>query len=322
MNLRHLRTFVAVAEAGGVGRAANRLNITQPTATRQIHALEAELGVPLFNRIGRHVQLTSEGEDLLGRSRRLLAEAESLGERARALKSGQTGVLRVGATPQMIESVLVGFLAQYRRCHPGVKVHLVEDGGIRLPSRLERGDVHLMIGREDYRFPSRLLFPIHLLAVLPKGHRLSRRALLDIMDLAPEDLLLLGVSFASRAWFYDACQTARVKPRVLLESASPQTLIALAAGRYGVAVVPAGVLIPRAKVCAVPLVLRGAPIGEWMVVAWDSQRFLAPYAKWFVDELVTYARRNYPNREITRRAPPLPKPKEPTRQSLRTAPAQ
>jgi LysR family transcriptional regulator, cyn operon transcriptional activator len=145
MNLRDLRTFVAVADAGGVRRAAARLNVTQPTASRQIHALEAELGVPLFDRLGRRVRLTSEGDDLLRRVRRLLADAESVGERARALKSGQTGILWVGATPQAIESPLVDFLALYRRRHPGVEVHLVEDGGSRLASRLDRGDVHLAI---------------------------------------------------------------------------------------------------------------------------------------------------------------------------------
>ena len=78
MNLRHLRTFVAVAEAGGVGRASARVNLSQPAASRQIHALEAELGVSLFDRIRQRVQLTSEGEDLLRSSRRLLAEAEAL----------------------------------------------------------------------------------------------------------------------------------------------------------------------------------------------------------------------------------------------------
>ena len=120
MNLRHLRTFVAIADAGGVRRAATRINLSQPATSRQIHALEAELGVRLFDRIGRRVQLTSEGEDLLQRSRRLLSDAEAIGERARALKSGQTGVLRVGATPQLIESMMVAFLAEYQQRHPGV----------------------------------------------------------------------------------------------------------------------------------------------------------------------------------------------------------
>ena len=100
MNLRHLQTFVAVADTGGLRRAAGRVNLSQPAISRQLHALEAELGVRLFDLIRRRVQLTSEGEDLLQRGRRLLSEVEAISERARALKSGQTGVLRVGATPQ------------------------------------------------------------------------------------------------------------------------------------------------------------------------------------------------------------------------------
>ena len=72
MNLRHLQTFVAVADAGGLARAAVRINLSQPAASRQILALEAELGVALFDRIGRRIHLTSEGQDLLERGRRLL----------------------------------------------------------------------------------------------------------------------------------------------------------------------------------------------------------------------------------------------------------
>ena len=141
MNLRHLRAFATIVDVGGFARAAMRLNLSQPALSRQIHALEADLGVALFDRIGRRVQLTSQGEDLLQRSRRLLAEAESLGERARELKSGETGILRLGATPQVIENLLAPFLVQYRRRHPGVEVHLVEDGGARLLGRLERGEI-------------------------------------------------------------------------------------------------------------------------------------------------------------------------------------
>jgi LysR family transcriptional regulator, cyn operon transcriptional activator len=95
MNLRHLHTFVLVADAGGFAHAAGRLSLTQPAASRQIFALEAELGVRLFDRIGRRLQLTSEGEDLLRRGRRLLEDAASLGERARALRTGQSGTLRL-----------------------------------------------------------------------------------------------------------------------------------------------------------------------------------------------------------------------------------
>src|SRR5882672_5033421 len=224
MNLRHLHAFATIVDVGGLAKAATRLHLSQPALSRQIQALEADLGVALFDRIGRRVQLTSQGEDLLLRSRRLLAEADSLGERARELKSGETGILRVAATPQVIENLLADFLTRYRRRHPGVEVHLVEEGGVRLPSRLERGDVHLVLaGTVDTRFQARLLYPMHLLAALSPKRRLGRRAALEIAELADEPLLLLRRDFASREWFDAACETAHVRPRVLLESAAPHT---------------------------------------------------------------------------------------------------
>lgn len=311
MKFRQLQTFVAVADNGGVARAAARLNLTQSAASRQIHALEAELGVPLFDRIGRRVRLTSEGEDLLRRSRRLLADADSLGERARALKSGQTGLLRVGGPTQAIESLLADFLPRHRRRHPGVEVHLVEDGGARLPARLERGDIHLAVmPAGDERFTGRSLFPVCVLAVLPQGHRLAHRAVLNVADLADDPLLLLGGGFASRGWFNAACQVAHIRPRVALESAAPQTLVALARAEYGIALVPSAVRIAPDGVRIVPVVHRGQSIGRWAMIAWDPQRFLAPYAEQFVNELVAYVRRDYPNRDLVRRAPSLPRPKE------------
>ena len=245
MNLRFLRTFVAIADNAGVARAAARLNLTQSAASRQIQALEDELGLRLFARIGRSVRLTREGEDLLVRSRRLLADAAALGERASALKSGDVGVLRLGATPQVIETLLAGFLPRYRKRHPGVEVHLVEDGGARLPGRLERGDIDVAImPAGDDRFRGRLLYPMHVLAVLPQRHRLSRFAVLDVTELADEPLLRLTPGFASHGWFEAACQVAHVRPRVLLESVAPQTLIALARAGHGIAVVPSPVRIP------------------------------------------------------------------------------
>jgi LysR family cyn operon transcriptional activator len=311
MNLRFLRTFVAIADNGGFARAAGRLNLTQSAASRQIQALEEELGLRLFARIGRNVQLTPEGQDLLVRSRRLLFDAEAIGQRASALKSGNVGVLRVGATPQVIENLLADFLSRYRKRHAGVEVHLVEDGGSRLASHLDRGDIDVaqMPAGED-RFSSRLLYPMHVLAVLPQGHRLSRRAVIDVTELADESLLRLSPSFASHGWFEAACQVAHIRPRVLLESVAPQTLIALARTGHGVAVVPSPVRIPRAGVRAAVVVHRGVSIGRWTVAAWAPQRFLPPYAVQFVDELVARCQESYPGHEYGRRAPPLPRPKE------------
>src|SRR3954469_10342232 len=245
MNLRHLRAFAAIADLGGVARAASTLHLSQPALSRQIHALEAQLGVPLFDRVGRGVQLTSEGEDLLLRSRRLLVEVEALGERARALKTGATGILRVGATPQVIEKLLAGFIARHKLLHPGVEVHLVEDGGERMPERLAHGDVHLAcLPAGDGRFKSRPLGPMHLVAVACRGHKLARRAVLEFAELAEEPVVVLRREFGSRSWFGSACQVARVHPKVLLESSVPQTLEELAATGYATAILPSTACLP------------------------------------------------------------------------------
>ena len=311
VNLRHLHAFATIVDVGGLAKAATRLHLSQPALSRQIQALEADLGVALFDRIGRRVQLTSQGEDLLMRSRRLLAEAESLGERARELKSGETGILRIAATPQVIENLLAEFLIRYRPRHPGVEVHLVEDGGARLLGRLERGEVRLSITPVGMtRFEGRLLYPIHVVAALPSAHRLARRRLLEIAELEHEPLLLPQRGFGSREWFDIACDIAHIRPRVLLESAAPHTLVALAATDYAIAILPSNVRVPPERVRAIPLVHRGASIGRWTHIAWDPRRFLAPYAEHFVTELVNWCRRDFPGQALIKRAPPLPQPRK------------
>jgi LysR family transcriptional regulator, cyn operon transcriptional activator len=308
MNLRHLQAFVAIVDSGGFTRAAARLNLSQPALSRQIRALETDLGTTLFERVGRRMKLSSQGEDLLRRSRRLLAESEALIERAHMLKVGETGILRVGATPHVIENLLARFLTSYSRKHPGVEVHLVEDGGTRLHERLARGDVHLVMGPEGGRFASRLLYPMLAIAALVPRHPLARGVSLEISRLADEPLLVLRRGFASREWFDAACSVAHVRQRVLLESAAPHTLLALAATGYGIAIIPSNAQVPRG-IRALPLVHRGASVGRWATVAWDAARFLAPYAASFIDEMVAHCRRDYPGHHLVRRAPPLPRPK-------------
>jgi LysR family cyn operon transcriptional activator len=136
------------------------------------------------------------------------------------------------------------FVQQYRRRHRGVDVHFVEDASGNLPTRLERGDVHLAeVPAGDDRFMTRLMFPIHALVVLPKVHRLARHATLDITDLAEEPLVLTRREFRIRGWIDAAFNAAHVRPNVLLESAAPHTLVAVAATGYAIAIVPSNVLI-------------------------------------------------------------------------------
>ena len=308
MELRHLRYFVSVAEAASVSKAALRVNICQPALSRQIRDLETELGVRLFDRLGRRIQLTVAGEDLLKGSRDVLAQAESLVERARTLVGGATGVLRVGATPQAMQSLVAGFLPTFQRARPGVDVRLTEEGGVRLYELVERGELHLALSGRLTGGPleSRPLFPIRVLAVTAGRPRWKRRSTIDVTELASEPLLVLSREFGSRQLFDAACRIAQVQPRVVLESREPHSLIALAEADQGVAVVPSTVRFVSRKIRILPLLQEGKSLGVWGGLAWDPRRSLPAYARSFIEDLTAYISRRSPGQRFDRIAPPVP----------------
>lgn len=309
MDLQQLRTFIAIVDTGGVARAAARLNVSQPAATRQIQVLEAGLGVPLFDRVGRRLQLTAEGEDLLRRSRTIIKDVDLLQERARSLRDGEAGVITIGATPPMIETVLVNFLARYRDQFPRVDVVIIEDGGAGLTYRLEKGEVHVAyIPAGDDRWVGRLLYPVHVIAVLAPSHPLFADGTLEVSALAGEPLLLLRQGFGSRAWFDQACETAGFHCNVGFQSSSHNALIGLASAGFGIAILPSAVNLPE-TVRAMPLVLHRKPLGKWTMLARDPNRFMPRSAIAFADALASHAASAPPGHGLIRKAPALPKPK-------------
>src|SRR5258707_6908992 len=124
MEVRRLRTFVAVVELGTVSEAALHLRISQSALSRQISDLEQELSVRLFDRVGRRLVLTAIGEELLGDCRIVLGQVRSLGERAQLLRREDSGVLKVAASPQLIESDVSTFLPRYPTRFPNRLVRL------------------------------------------------------------------------------------------------------------------------------------------------------------------------------------------------------
>src|SRR5262249_18444680 len=185
MDLRWLAPFVAIADAGSMAPAARRLHVSEPALSRQIRELEGFLGCKLFDRIGRRIALAADGREMLARSRRLLAEAESLRERGVALGGGKGGVLRVGATPQFLEAAMPQCRPLERGGHPEVEIRLVEGGGDRLIPMVEQGDLPLPMPALKVIEPlqSALLYPLRVLAVLSRQHPLASRRVLSVSDL-------------------------------------------------------------------------------------------------------------------------------------------
>jgi DNA-binding transcriptional LysR family regulator len=295
MDLKRLRTFVTVAEEGTVSRAASRLNLTQPALSRQIHELQLELGLQLFDHVGRRLVLTSEGEQLLGESRNLLAHAGALGQRAEFLRRGNEGPLRVAASPVQIEAVLATFLRRYTSRYPRVQMRLVEAVGPDIVTMLERGEVHLGLLLRAVRpnsphFATYPVPPVELLAACQRQFPIKRGNTIEVAQLATHPLLMLDTGFLVRKSFDAHCRLAGTQPDILIESRAHSNLLALAEAGHGVAVIPSVVLTHRYALRILRITHEGKPIREPLAVTWDRRRVLPKYAQDFSEMLATHMR--------------------------------
>jgi len=316
MDLRQVRTFVTVADVGTVCKAAERLHVAQPALSRQIAHLEDELGLKLFDRVGRRLLLTSEGEQLLNDCRGLLNYARALGEQAQVLRRGDVGVLRVSASPHLIEGIFPEFLRHYAARYPNVQVRLVDAaaGGEAL-AMLERGEIHLMqtivraLAPDEQRFASHPLAPMEMLAACHPKLRLGADGAVEIGGLAPYPLLQATPDFAMRRNFDAACRLAGFTPNNVLESRAPHALLAMAEAGHGVAIIPSALRIHRYRVRVLRVTYRGKPLDEPLTVLSDKRRPLPGYAKVFCEMLAEHVRKGFP----------LPRSQAPKRRTRLTA---
>jgi len=301
MDLRQVRTFVTVAELGTVCKAAERLHVAQPALSRQIGNLEGELGLKLFDRVGRRLVLTNEGEQMLNDCRGLLNYARALGEQAEVLRRGDVGVLRVSASPHLIEGIFPDFLRHYAARYPNVQVRLVDAavGGEAL-AMLERGEIHLLqtivraIAPDEQRFGSHPLAPMEMLAACHPKLRLGGDGTVEIGRLAPYALMQATPDFAMRRNFDAACRLAGFTPNNVLESRAPHALLAMAEAGHGVAIIPSALRIHRYRVRVLRVLYRGKPIEEPLAVLFDKRRPLLGYAKVFCEMLAEHVRKGFP----------------------------
>src|SRR3954468_17664847 len=175
MDLRHLRYFQAIAEELSFSRAARRLNVVQPALSRAIKELEGELGVQLFDRTRRVVNLTAAGKALLDDTSLLFERLEQTIRRVRRAAAGQGGELRLGYIGPPTEQFLGRLLSEYGRRCPDVTLHLEERTPERVwemvaKGRLDVGLTRPVLPHSELRMQTFLLRSARLCVALPKGH--------------------------------------------------------------------------------------------------------------------------------------------------------
>lgn len=237
MNIAHLRAFHAVASEGSFTTAARALNVTQPTLSAQVSALEKAYGVRLFDRTARGVILTSVGDLLLGITRRLFSlemEAEETLSAARELKHG---IIKVGADgPHHIIPVLAAFTRRY----PGLDVSLDMGTADRILRELReyRIDVAILARVEaDPRLYSVPFRKSPLVLFVPRSHSWSQRSSVRLAEVAGERMIMREAASVTRQVFQSALDAAGIQPQSVMQIESREAVREAVAAGLGIGVV-------------------------------------------------------------------------------------
>jgi DNA-binding transcriptional LysR family regulator len=272
MELRHMRYFVAVAEHLHFGRAAEALATAQPSLSRQILQLEVELGVALFERTNRRVELTDAGRLFLIDARRTLQAAEASIRHAHENAEGTRGELRIGFLDGAMLMHLPSIFREYRRRYPNV---IVSPQAMVYPEHvpaLRAGsiDIAWTIAVSDPENISQTVTTDGLMAALPSDHRLADRAELSIAEFKGEPLIVLSRETAPSLFdlIMDQCTANGYRPPDIREVPDMTTVLGLAAAGFGVALVPY----------------------PWSVVAVRGLAFLKIASNDYIDEALSWHR--------------------------------
>ncbi|MBA2345049.1 MAG: LysR family transcriptional regulator [Rubrobacter sp.] len=224
MELRHLRYFVAVAEELNFSRAAGRMYLSQPALSQQVRKLELELGVTLFSRTKKHVELTEAGRILLEGARRVLVLVEQTAREAREVGGAEVRHLKVGFPEYANHTPVADALQTFRRRYPYVELEehetLTLQETLLQIDKLHRGtlDIGFMLKpEEDDHLEIEHVLNIELVAALPKGHPLAERDEISMKELADERLILFSRNFHPRSYDYvvACCREAGFEPKVV-----------------------------------------------------------------------------------------------------------
>jgi LysR family transcriptional regulator, transcription activator of glutamate synthase operon len=287
MELRHLTYFIAVAQKLNFSRAAESLHVAQPAISQQIRALEEQLGVRLFDRMGKRIALTRAGEVLLPHAYGILAAVELAANEVRELGELTRGNASLGAPPTVSTHMLPSRLTQFHSLFPGLEVSLREAGTESLLSAVAEGQLDLAIVASD-GLPSVVerapfLDEDYVLAVSVM-HPLSRQRTVRLADLAGEPFILFPAGYRLREVTLAACRKAGFEPKVALDGGAMQSALEFVAAGLGVALVPELALTDAPNIRRV--VIEDQTLRRSLSLVWRTGHYLSPAARALRDFLL------------------------------------
>ncbi|HZM84124.1 MAG TPA: LysR substrate-binding domain-containing protein [Candidatus Limnocylindrales bacterium] len=263
MQLQQLRYFVAVAESRHFTQAATVTGVTQPSLSKQIHALEDSVRTPLFTRVRGNVELTAAGEALLPRARRILADVDTARLEIDELVGLRRGRLRLGATPSLCTSLVAPLLTRFRAAYPAVRLSIQQGGSQDLVASLARGqlDQAFIVLPDDGVDPALtaepiLSEPLVVASSFQRAEPLADGGPIPLARLRDEPMVMFRVGYDLREATLRACHEAGFEPVFAVEGGEMDAVLGFVEAGVGVALVPSMVVAGRAGLRVTPLAQR------------------------------------------------------------------
>jgi LysR family hydrogen peroxide-inducible transcriptional activator len=242
LSFKQIRYFIAVADAGSFRQAAFKLNITQPTLSTQISALEDTLGLQLFERTRSGTSMTVAGRELLLNARRIMEEAEGLNSKADSLSGGGMGTHRMGVTPTLGPYLLPHILSPLHTNYQSLRLYVREDAPSDLEIGLVNSQYDFILSTLPITANELVVMPLFrepLKLIVPREHKLANKARINRMDLFGEKILTIGEHHLFHRQITELCERVGAQVRRDYEGTSLDTLRQMVVMGMGAAFLPA-----------------------------------------------------------------------------------
>lgn len=264
LEIRHLRYFLAVAEAGSFSRAANRLGLSQPSVSQQMRDLEATLRVSLFQRRGKRILLTPRGLIFQEHARAILRELENALEELNREPGQLRGTLHLGVIPVLNVPLIPQLVGAFNTSHPGISVIVEEISSTEIETAIEEGRMEVGLGFVTRHSPNlryERLCGEEFAFVVSESHPWAKRRLVPFPELHQQRLVQLSDSFVMRRMTDEVCRNHQVRPRTVAEINAIETLLRSLDPLRAGALMPKIVLRGRESLKLKAIRLRGKNLG-------------------------------------------------------------
>jgi len=228
VEIRHLRYFLAVAEAGSFSRAADRLGVSQPNVSQQMRDLESALRLSLFQRHGKRILLTSVGQIFERHAHAILRQLESLHQELSAAPGQMRGALHIGVVPILNAALMPPLLGMFAKTHPGVSLTVEEISSTEIETAIEDGRMDVGLGfltRHSPHLRYERLCSDQFALIVSIRHPWAKRRFIEVTELHQQPILQLPDTFVMRRMSDAICREHQVRPRIVAEINAIETLL-------------------------------------------------------------------------------------------------